>query len=435
MRRFTISLVAFLSAICATGQNHLNITEQSVERCGQNVKVTFKVTADQKAVRQGEKIMVTATLIPGKATEAAIGFDPFYVAGHQQQKILMQKSRLNRKGTSVPVFITNGETYTFVETIPYDNTIKPKSYELSLSAIRMGCCGTEKCLAVKESFTIGSAIMPVVAKTAPKVTKVHQARPEYPFLNKIGSDIKDQRGVSVRFPLAQTELDPTFSFNEKSLKDIIDAISLVTKDDLAKLETIDIAGYASPEGDAKKNLELAAGRAKALKDYIIGKFGFDEDMFNVTSGGTDWAGLKELVIKSDMPYKDEIIGIIDNTPEENRQAKIAALAGGRPYKSMRDVLYPQLRDACYIRVWFSEKEDVAAKEINEAIADINAGKHEEALKKLMAHKDDSRAWNAIGCVKVLMEDLKQAREWFRKAAEAGDHDAAANLKGIEEILK
>jgi tetratricopeptide (TPR) repeat protein len=235
--------------------------------------------------------------------------------------------------------------------------------------------------------------------------------------------------------LAQTELDPTFSFNEKSLKDIIDAISLVTKDDLAKLETIDIAGYASPEGDTKQNLELAAGRAKALKDYIIGKFGFAEDMFNVTAGGTDWAGLKELVIKSDMPYKDEIIGIIDNTPEENRQAKIAALAGGRPYKSMRDVLYPQLRDACYIRVWFSEKEDVAAKEINEAIADINAGKHEEALKKLMAHKDDSRAWNAIGCVKALMEDLKQAREWFRKAAEAGDQDAAANLKGIEEILK
>lgn len=101
---------------------------------------------------------------------------------------------------------------------------------------------------------------------------------------------------------------------------------------------------------------------------------------------------------------------------------------------MLDVLYPQLRDACYISVWFSEKDDAVAREVNAAVEEINAGQYAEALERLMAHKNDPRTWNAIGSVKVLTEDLKDAQKWFAKAAEVGDPDAAKNLARIEEIM-
>ena len=135
-----------------------------------------------------------------------------------------------------------------------------------------------------------------------------------------------------------------------------------------------------------------------------------------------------------MPYKSDVLEIIDNVPQKQRQAKLKSLAGGRPYQSMLDVMYPQLRDACYIQVWFSEKLDVVAEDINKAIDDINAGKYSEALALLMQHKDDSRSWNAIGSAKVYTEDLKDALKWFKKAAKAGDAEAARNLSDLEEIL-
>lgn len=434
MRRIIcISMIACLSALSAIAQNPLAVTEQNVERHGQKVMVTFKVTASEDAVKTGEKIVVTSTLAPSgqeEGKEQAVW--QFYVAGDQQKKIMKQKALLGAGGDAV--FIGNGDTYTFVETLPYDTSLNPRSYTLGFSAVRMGCCSVEECGSGQYAFDMGPAMIPAVKPVQPNVAQVRELKPKYPFLRMVGSDAGGERGVSVRFPVAKIVLNPDFLSNAKSLKDIEDAIRMVMDDEWAELGSIDIAGYASPEGNTKQNQQLSVGRAEALKSYIMDKFGFSEDRFNVTAGGEDWSGLRALVVDSDMPYRDEILDIIDNVPQEKRQARLKALAGGRPYKSMLDVMYPQLRDACYISVWFSEKDDAVAREVNTAVDEIHAGRYEEALERLMAHKDDPRTWNAIGSVKVLTEDLKEAQKWFTKAAKAGDPDAEKNLAQLEEIM-
>jgi hypothetical protein len=78
-------------------------------------------------------------------------------------------------------------------------------------------------------------------------------------------------------------------------------------------------------------------------------------MIQATSGGEDWYGLRKLVVESDMVGKDQVLNIIDNVPESQRKAKLQALNGGRTYRSIFDVLYPQLRSACYIDVWYDKK--------------------------------------------------------------------------------
>lgn len=426
-------MIACLSALSAIAQNPLTVTEQNVERHGQKVVVTFKVTASEDAVKTGEKIVVTSTLAPSgqeEGKEQAVW--QFYVAGDQQKKIMKQKALLGEDGGAV--FIGNGDTFTLVETLPYDTSLNPRSYTLGFSAVRMGCCSMEECGSGQYAFDMGPAMIPAVKPVQPNVAQVRELKPKYPFLRMVGSDAGGERGVSVRFPVAKIVLNPDFLSNAKSLKDIEDAIRMVLDDEWAELGSIDIAGYASPEGNTKQNQQLSVGRAEALKSYIMDKFGFSEDRFNVTAGGEDWSGLRALVVDSDMPYRDEILDIIDNVPQEKRQARLKALAGGRPYKSMLDVMYPQLRDACYISVWFSEKDDAVAREVNTAVDEIHAGKYEEALERLMAHKDDPRTWNAIGSVKVLTEDLKEAQKWFTKAAKAGDPDAEKNLAQLEEIM-
>jgi hypothetical protein len=53
--------------------------------------------------------------------------------------------------------------------------------------------------------------------------------------------------------------------------------------------------------------------------------------------------------------KDQVLNIIDNVPEGQRKARLQALNGGRTYRSIFDVLYPQLRSACYVDVWYDTK--------------------------------------------------------------------------------
>jgi hypothetical protein len=56
-----------------------------------------------------------------------------------------------------------------------------------------------------------------------------------------------------------------------------------------------------------------------------------------------------------MVGKDQVLNIIDNVPESQRKARLQSLNGGRTYRGMLDILYPQLRSACYLDVWYDKK--------------------------------------------------------------------------------
>ena len=131
---------------------------------------------------------------------------------------------------------------------------------------------------------------------------------------------------------------------------------MINNDPRTHLEKITIAGFASPEGNNQQNIKLAENRARALSQYLQQEMNIPETVFEIQSGGVDWDGLLDLVNQSDMNYKEEIINIINNTPPEQRNERLKQLRGGRPYRSIYDELYPQLRDACYINVWYSECE-------------------------------------------------------------------------------
>ena len=49
---------------------------------------------------------------------------------------------------------------------------------------------------------------------------------------------------------------------------------------------LNIKGYASPEGRAKKNQELSVRRANAVKDLLVKKYGIDESRITAEGCGT-----------------------------------------------------------------------------------------------------------------------------------------------------
>jgi hypothetical protein len=177
----------------------------------------------------------------------------------------------------------------------------------------------------------------------------------YPFVHRVGQPSSGTH-MPVRYRLDNYVLDIDYSQNREHLETILSALDLIFKSDSIRVARVDVEGYASPEGSIEHNIDLGQNRANALKAYILDKEPrLSANTVQATSGGEDWYGLRKLVVESDMVGKDQVLNIIDNVPESQRKAQLRALNGGRTYRSILDVLYPQLRSACYIDVWYEDK--------------------------------------------------------------------------------
>jgi hypothetical protein len=177
----------------------------------------------------------------------------------------------------------------------------------------------------------------------------------FPFVHRVGQPSSGTH-MPVRFRLDKFDLDINYSQNRDHLATIMNALDLIFTSDSIRVSRVDVEGYASPEGPLAHNKELGQQRADALKTYILEhEKRLTADQIQATSGGEDWYGLRKLVVESDMVGKDQVLNIIDNVPEGQRKARLQALNGGRTYRSIFDVLYPQLRSACYVDVWYDTK--------------------------------------------------------------------------------
>ena len=73
--------------------------------------------------------------------------------------------------------------------------------------------------------------------------------------------------------------------------------------------------------------------------------------------------------------------------------------------------------------------------INAASAEILTGDLVSARNYLQRYESDARAWNNLGVLAFIEEDMEKAAEWFRKALGVEPHKARKNLRMAEEALK
>jgi len=301
---------------------------------------------------------------------------------------------------------------------------------LCLLVTESGCCSITNlgAIQIESSISLPPSPTPLLSKANTRSDEVTQMVGQYPFLRQIGKDAESGDAPHVRFRVSNSVLDMAFSSNAENVETIMKAVDMVLKGSRVDLEKITISGFASPEGTRAGNLILSENRAKALSRYLMQQLNLPESTFELQFDGEDWDGLLELVRQSDMRHKESIIDIITNSPKERRNDDLKRLEGGRPYQSLYDIFYPQLRDACYINVWYSEKKDEVADKINIAIDMIGVTRYDEAMQILSSVEGDPRAWNAIGACYMLRGDYHKARVWFKKAAEWGNKDAEKNLE-------
>lgn len=165
----------------------------------------------------------------------------------------------------------------------------------------------------------------------------------------------DTVGVKIYFRQGSSTLQPAFRENGIRLDEFMRHVSEMHADSTARLNSIDIVAYASPEGSFTLNRKLARKRAENISAYLRGNMPFlSGSLFNVQPKGIDWNGLAAMVEASDMRYRSEVLNILRNIPEttyrngklvDSRLKRLMDLRGGRPYNYMLEHFFPELRSA------------------------------------------------------------------------------------------
>ena len=160
--------------------------------------------------------------------------------------------------------------------------------------------------------------------------------------------------LEIYFRQGYSTWEPTFKNNGVRLKGFVNRFRKIHEDTVFKsISKIHIVSGASPEGTWKLNQRLSNNRAlcirKVLKEYIE----LPDSVIVEDSRGIDWQGLYELVEASDMQYRDEVLDIIENSPElinthlknptELRKRRLVWLRDGEPWRYMYKHLFPKLR--------------------------------------------------------------------------------------------
>lgn len=163
--------------------------------------------------------------------------------------------------------------------------------------------------------------------------------------------VKDSSRVKIYFKISETNIDTSLKNNKTILDSLITLINNAEKYGI--LNSIFIEGYASPDGTNKHNNLLALTRAEVIRSYILLHSNADSSKVINRKGGIAWEELINFISNSSIEYKENILDILQNTPEFIYDSNKELVSGkkkilmdfnyGRSYHDLSDNFFEELR--------------------------------------------------------------------------------------------
>lgn len=398
-----------------------SITNDTLVQNGDNVVVTFEVRTDDNSIPRNRKEVILPFLYNGKDT---LFLDPVEVYGKNRFKRERQEYHIagDKDWTLGENQILKGDVYEYMAQAMMKRWMKP-AY-LGIKRQMIGCA----CENDLEEQTLGQ-----FAFKEPELPARRIPQPQLVNASKEWAIGDDQ--MEIIFKVSKAEIDPEVSENAVTFGKILEAVDKIYSNPNMKIEKIEVAGYASPEGTSIFNKWLGENRAKALIDYIISnrpQYGLTSDNFKIINGEEDWDGLRRLLQSSGIEEREEVISVIENSSltTEAKKSKIKQMDSGRVWKRMLDEIYPQLRCARYLAIYYDSSVDNVIDVVNSANQMIDQGNTAEAYELAMTVQEDSRVYNTIGAALMAQGRFEEAMPWFEKAKEFAPHQAQANIDAI-----
>ena len=426
MKKAIITAIAiFGMSMIASAQSR--ITRQTVVHDGKDAIVTFNIETDDNSIPSNRKEIIMPYIYNGKDT---VWLETVEVYGKNRYKREKQENHLDgNKGWDLEEGqIHKGEIYSYRDTAPLKRWMAPVNLGISREIVGCAC---EEDLADEN---IASATLfeepPVEPRRIPKDFAVADASREWDF---------GQDELEIIFKVSKIEIDSSVFNNEVTFGKILAAVDKIYSNPKFRVDKIEIAGYASPEGRQSFNRWLGENRAKALIDYIIGsrpQYNLTQDNFRLRNGEENWAGLRRHLLASSIEEKDQVVEIMDmDLPDEEKKLKIKAIGNGKVWKKMLDEVYPHLRCARYLAVYYDSTQDEAVDVINQANQMIREGRYAEAYEHVKPYGDDFRAYNTVGVALMMQGEFEKALPWLEKALKEESKEAQGNIDAINAELK
>ena len=414
---FTIVITALLTGVMLQAQTA--IRNEKMTHDADSVTVVFEVDTDMTDLPSNRKEVIFPYIYNEKDT---LYLDVLEVYGKGRFKRERQINAINGDRDwdlgANQIFKENG-IYNYTSKIPLKRWMKVANLGIRRQIVGCAC---ENDLADE---TIAQASLF-------EEPQVQRRTPDYVLAAIDRKWDLGQDELEVIFKVSKSEIDPTVFENQMTFGKILDAIDKIHRTSYYKIDKLHIAGYASPEGSVAFNKRLGINRAKALIDYILKErpqYRLTEDNFEIHNGEENWVGLRRVLAESDMPQKDEVIRIIDDESlsEERKKSAIKSIDNGRVWNKMLKEIYPHLRSARYLAVYYDSTADNMIDILNETYAMIYEGRYAQAYEKIIEYKDDERTFNIIGVTLMMQQKFEEAEPWFRKAIEAGVEPAQRNM--------
>lgn len=419
MKKFLVLAIMIWTGSALNAQTV--ITNESLTHDGNDVTVSFDIDTDVKGLPSRRKEVIIPYIYNGKDT---VYLDVVEVYGKGRYKRERQVNHIaGDKDWELDDNQTlKGDIYSYRAQTPLKRWMKPAN--LGIRRQLVGCA----CEKDREDEDVAQASLFEEPALPPRRTPAYvlaDAAREWDF---------GQDELEIIFKVSRVEIDSSVFNNEVTFGKILAAVDKIFADPKYKMDKIEVAGYASPEGGFAFNKWLGINRAKALINYIIEhrpQYELTEDDFVIRNGEENWPGLKRVLKDSHMSERQTVIDIIDSdSSNDQKKLAIKSLDGGKVWKKMLDEIYPHLRSARYLAVYYDSTTDKAVDVINAANDLIEEGKYAEAYDMVKPYDDDMRAYNTVGVALMMQGEFEKALPWFEKALEGNCPNAQQNIDAI-----
>lgn len=419
---------AFLFGMLNMTDAQTVIMNEKLTHDGSVVTVSFEVDTDVKDLPSNRKEVIMPYIYNEKDT---IWTDVIEVYGKGRFKRERQVNHINgdKRWELGENQFMKGQVYSYMAHVPLKRWMK--SANLGIRRQLVGCACEEELQ--DEKLAGGFALFEEPQMPARRI-------PEYALVDATKTWDFGKDELEIIFKVSKTEIDSSVFNNEVTFGKILSAVDKIHSDPNYKIDKIEVAGYASPEGKPGFNSWLGYNRALALINYIIEhrpQYNLTLDNFRIVNGDENWEGLKWALKDYDFEHKDRVLNIINDETisSELKKDKIKWIDHGKTWKFMLDQIYPHLRSARYLAVFYDSSDDHAVETINQSNVLIREGKYHEALENLKNVSHDARAYNPIGVALMMQGQFEEAMPWFEKALEYDHSEAQKNIDAINAEYK
>ncbi len=402
-----------------------NVTPNPLEMHGDSIKMSVVVNIPEKGIKKKVKAEITPKL--GNKS-----------LGTWQ----VQGEKITGNGQTIP--FKPGGSATFDLAFPYDPSFEAADLKVTGKIFK----GTKEKGALPElKIADGTIITPLLVKKEFKMILED---------DKIVRSESKALDAKINFDRAKSNVKP----NELKDKDIIDMVTWIKNaqsNPKITINSIEIKGYASPDGEESKNETLSADRAREARTAIISLMNkekltaFTDTSKYVTSKfGEDFEGFKtQLALTTTISEADKnlFIRVLEMT-KDPKQRETEMINLGKSYQQLEKDVFPAIRRTSiivnYTLAGLTDDELKAASVSNPETLGVEellfvAGKltddlNEKARIYEIAAKNyagDFRAHNNLGAVRFLQNKIVDAKKSLEKANQVKDNaNSKNNLAGI-----